>query len=36
MDKSFGHVLCDWAIKLDLVIFTSKVTNKMIDYLIGK
>jgi hypothetical protein len=28
----FDHVLRDWAVKLDLVILTSKVINEMIDY----
>jgi hypothetical protein len=28
----FGHVLCDWAIELDLVIVIGKVTDKMINY----
>ncbi len=32
----FDHVQHDWAIKLDLVILTSKMINKMIDYLVGK
>jgi hypothetical protein len=32
----FGHVLCDWAIKLDLAILTSKVIDQMTDYSIGK
>jgi hypothetical protein len=32
----FDHVQHDWAIKLDLVILTSKMTNKMTNYLIGK
>jgi hypothetical protein len=29
----FVHVQCDWAVKMDLVIFTNGVTNKMINYL---
>jgi hypothetical protein len=27
----FGHVMHDWAIKLDLVILTCKMIDKMID-----
>jgi hypothetical protein len=34
--NNFGHVLCDWAIKLDLAILTSKVIDQMTNYLIGK
>jgi hypothetical protein len=32
----FGHVLCDWAIKLDHVILIGKVIDEMIDYLTGR
>jgi hypothetical protein len=29
----FGHVLCDWVVKLDLVNLNGKVIYKMTDYL---
>ncbi len=32
----FGHVLCDWAIKLNLDILTSKVIHKILIYLTCK
>jgi hypothetical protein len=35
LDNSFVHVQCDQAIKLDLVILTSEMINKMTNYLIS-
>jgi hypothetical protein len=34
LDKSFVHVQHDWVVKLNLVILTSGVVNKMTNYLI--